>query len=103
MPERVDTMMNLSGKPDITGRLSLAQAVVQLDWRVSQLTDALALTEHQVPRVRMIIANAMAQWASRRGNGGTGARERIAAVLSPPQRARFNALLEHDGELLLPS
>ncbi len=93
--------MNVSGKPDITGRLNLAQAVVQLDWRVSQLTDALALTEHQIPRVRMIIANAMAQWASRR-ESGTGARERIAAVLSPAQRERFHALLEHDGELLLP-
>ncbi len=81
---------------------------MQLDWRVSQLADGLTLSEHQIPRVRIILANALARAASMR-NGNTqdqddaaSAADRIRALLNPEQRDRLDRLVEED-RILLPS
>ena len=97
--------MNFPDEPQAIGTSSLAQAVVQLDWRVSRLIEELSLSERQIPTVRIILANAMAQRASRRnqesGDHGSMAKDRIEALLTDEQRVRFDALIVA-GQLELP-
>ena len=74
--------------------LTLNQAVMHLDWRVCILEQELQLSEGQLSRVRMIIANAMAKSLARRQThcDGESVRQQVRPLLTADQRERLDRM-----------